>query len=102
MKRLAVILGFGVALGWRFHEVLWRARYFASDRGDNFQVHFPFFSHLIDSLQQTGSFDAWNPYVWGGMPGIGNPNVPMGIGIQTMLHFGRAGFIVAMNWHLFA
>lgn len=95
------ITGFFLLLMWRFWDVLWNQGYFSSDPGDNFQGQLPFFSHLIESLQKTGSLDAWNPDVWGGMPGIGNPNIPLNPVLIALMLLGKPGFIVGMNWHLF-
>lgn len=67
---------------------------------DSLVVLFPFFEHFIDSLAGTGHLDPWNPYIWGGSPAIGNPNIPFNIVLYAFFHLSRPAFVVAMNWHL--
>jgi len=69
---------------------------------DSLVVLFPFFEHFIESLARTGSLDPWNPYVWGGSPAIGNPNIPFNLILYAFFHLSRPAFVVAMNWHLVA
>lgn len=94
-------MGFFLILLWRFSDVILHWGYFSSDLGDNIQAQLPFYSHLIESLQKTRSLDAWNPDVWGGMPGIGNPNIPLNPVLYGLMLLGKPGFIVGMNFHLF-
>ncbi len=63
---------------------------------------YPFFDHFLDSLRETGRLDPWNPFVWGGTPAIGNPNVPFNILLFGLFHLSKPDFLVAMHWHLVA
>ncbi len=67
--------------------------------GDNHSFLFSFFFEFIDSIKTYGELNPWNDYIWGGMPAIGNPNIPMNPILYTLLHLDKSNFIVAMNWH---
>lgn len=67
---------------------------------DGLAILFPFFSHFIDSLKEQGAIDPWNPYIWGGTPAIGNPNIPFNLVLFGLFHLSKPAFLVAMNWHL--
>jgi len=68
---------------------------------DSLVVLFPFFENFIDSIRE-GGLDPWNPYIWGGSPAIGNPNIPFNLLLYFLFHLPKSAFVVAMNWHLVA
>ena len=83
-----------------FDDISFRQLDLSVRHPDNRELVFPFFSYWIDSLKQFGRLDVWNPYVWGGMPALGNPNIPMNPILYLLLHLSKPQFIVAMNLHL--
>ncbi len=61
---------------------------------------YPFFDHFLTTVKESGRIDPWNPYIWGGTPAIGNPNVPFNALLYGLFHLSKPDFLLAMNWHL--
>lgn len=93
-------LALAVGVLFLFRDASFGQSSLSVQNADNRELVFPFFSYWIDSLKQDGALDPWNPYIWGGMPAIGNPNVPLNPVLYLFLHLGQPRFILAMNWHL--
>ena len=70
------------------------------DNGDNYLIHFAYYAPMIEALEKYGSIDPWNDYIWGGVQALGNPNALTNAILFLLMLLGKAGFTIAMNWHL--
>ncbi len=96
LEALLVVAPLGL-LTLLFRDLWWSAHAFSIESADTLDVVYPLFDRFFSELKQ-GGLAVWNPFVWGGMPLVGNPNFALSpLHVLTGWWLDRGGFIWFMS-----
>ncbi|MBI2526504.1 MAG: hypothetical protein HYV93_11005 [Candidatus Rokubacteria bacterium] len=80
-----------------FRDLWWAAQAFSVESADNLDLVYPLFDRFFAELKQ-GRLAVWNPFLWGGMPLVGNPNFALSpLHLLAGWWLDRGGFIWFMS-----
>ncbi len=86
-----------VLLAVFFRDLWYAAQAFSLESADNLDLVYPLFDRFFAELKQ-GRLAVWNPFLWGGMPLVGNPNFALSpLHLLAGWWLDRGGFIWFMS-----